>query len=136
MSRAMASARPLSSRAPPSARSPSLRARSRRAPRTSARLYESVVDTIGDTPCVRLQRIAPEGVTMYAKLEYFNPLSSVKDRLAASIILEAEAAGLIKPGDTVVEATSGNTGIAVAMVCAARGYKCVTTSRYVTMGSV
>ncbi|GHP03135.1 hypothetical protein PPROV_000189000 [Pycnococcus provasolii] len=100
---------------------------SRSNPRVNARVYDSVLDTIGETPVVKLQRMAPDGIDMYAKLEYFNPLSSVKDRLALSIVLEAEAAGLIKPGDTIVEATSGNTGIAVAMVAAARGYKCVIT---------
>jgi cysteine synthase A len=89
-------------------------------------LYDSVCDAIGNTPCVKINdRMCPEGRTIYAKLEYFNPLSSVKDRLALSIIEQAEADGRLKPGDTVIEATSGNTGIAVAMVCAQRGYRCV-----------
>ncbi|WP_394001305.1 cysteine synthase A [Luteimonas sp. WGS1318] len=90
-------------------------------------LYDSILDTIGHTPIVRLHRIAPPNVALYAKVESFNPGGSVKDRLALAIILDAEAKGLLKPGDTVVEATSGNTGIALAMVCAARGYKFVAT---------
>jgi len=85
-------------------------------------IYESILGTIGRTPVVRLQRLAPAGVTVYVKCEYFNPGSSVKDRLAIGIIEDAEARGTIKPGQTVVEATSGNTGIALAMVCAAKGY--------------
>lgn len=88
-------------------------------------LHESILDTIGRTPVVRLHRIAPPHVALYAKVESFNPGGSVKDRLALAIILDAEARGLLKPGDTVVEATSGNTGVALAMVCAARGYKFV-----------
>jgi cysteine synthase len=90
-------------------------------------IHDSILDTIGRTPVVRLQRIAPSGVTLFAKVESFNPGGSVKDRLAIAIILDAEAKGLLKPGDTVVEATSGNTGVALAMVCAARGYKFVAT---------
>ncbi|MBC7988615.1 MAG: cysteine synthase A [Luteimonas sp.] len=90
-------------------------------------IHDSILDTIGRTPVVRLHRIAPSGVTLYAKVESFNPGGSVKDRLAIAIILDAEAKGLLKPGDTVVEATSGNTGVALAMVCAARGYKFVAT---------
>lgn len=85
-------------------------------------IHDSILGTVGDTPIVRINRLAPEGVTMYAKLEYFNPMSSVKDRLATAIILDAEASGALKPGQLVVEATSGNTGVALAMVCAARGY--------------
>src|ERR1039458_5722874 len=85
-------------------------------------IYESILGTIGRTPIVRLQRLAPSGVTVYAKCEFFNPASSVKDRLAIAIIEDAEARGTLKPGQTVVEATSGNTGIALAMVCAAKGY--------------
>ena len=85
-------------------------------------IFDSILDTIGRTPVVRVQRLAPAGVTMYVKLEAFNPMSSVKDRLALAIILDAEASGALKPGQMVVEATSGNTGIALAMVCAARGY--------------
>ena len=88
-------------------------------------IHDSILDTIGRTPVVRLQRIAPPGVELYAKVESFNPGGSVKDRLAIAIILDAEARGLLKPGDTVIEATSGNTGVALAMVCAARGYKFV-----------
>jgi cysteine synthase A len=90
-------------------------------------VHDSILDTIGRTPVVRLQRIAPAHVALYAKVESFNPGGSVKDRLALAIILDAEAKGLLKPGDTVVEATSGNTGVALAMVCAARGYKFVAT---------
>ncbi len=87
--------------------------------------HDSILDTIGRTPVVRFHRIAPANVTMYGKVESFNPGGSVKDRLAIAIILDAEKNGKLKPGDTVVEATSGNTGIALAMVCAARGYKFV-----------
>jgi hypothetical protein len=84
--------------------------------------------TVGNTPMVKISdRLCPAGRTIYAKCEYFNPLSSVKDRLALSIIETAEKEGKLKPGDTVVEATSGNTGIAVAMMCAQRGYRCVIT---------
>jgi cysteine synthase A len=85
-------------------------------------IYESILGTIGKTPIVRIQRLAPKHVTMYVKCEFFNPLSSVKDRLAIAIIEDAEQSGALKPGQTVVEATSGNTGIALAMVCAAKGY--------------
>ncbi|MDR0182897.1 cysteine synthase A [Lysobacter arvi] len=88
-------------------------------------IHDSILDTIGRTPVVRLHRVAPKHVTLYAKVEAFNPGGSVKDRLALAIILDAEARGQLKPGDTVVEATSGNTGVALAMVCAARGYKFV-----------
>ncbi|GHD71284.1 cysteine synthase [Luteimonas padinae] len=90
-------------------------------------IHDSILDTIGRTPVVRLNRIAPEGVSIYAKVESFNPGGSVKDRLALAIILDAERRGVLKPGDTVVEATSGNTGVALAMVCAARGYPFVAT---------
>jgi len=85
-------------------------------------IYQDILGTVGRTPIVRVHRHAPEGITMYAKCEFFNPLSSVKDRLALSIIDDAEKSGALKPGQTVVEATSGNTGIALAMVCGARGY--------------
>ena len=85
-------------------------------------IYDSILDTIGRTPVVRLHRIPPKHVDIYVKVEAFNPASSVKDRLALAIILDAEQRGTLKPGQTVVEATSGNTGIALAMVCAARGY--------------
>jgi cysteine synthase len=85
-------------------------------------IYDTILDTIGHTPVVRINRLAPKGVEMYVKLEAFNPMGSVKDRLALGIILDAENRGVLKPGQTVVEATSGNTGIALAMVCAVRGY--------------
>jgi len=85
-------------------------------------IYDSILGTIGKTPVVRIQRLAPQHVTVYVKCEFFNPLSSVKDRLAIAIIEDAERRGTLKPGQTVVEATSGNTGIALAMVCAAKGY--------------
>jgi cysteine synthase len=91
------------------------------------RLYDSVIETVGDTPCIRINRLAPEHVRLYVKAEFFNPAASVKDRLAVSIIEEAELSGALKPGQTVVEATSGNTGIGLAMVCAAKGYPLVVT---------
>ena len=85
-------------------------------------IYDSILHTIGRTPIVRVNHLAPKHVTIYVKCEFFNPLSSVKDRLAIAIIEDAEKNGTLKPGQTVVEATSGNTGIALAMVCAAKGY--------------
>ena len=85
-------------------------------------LYDSILDTIGRTPVVKLHRVAPAHVTLYAKVESFNPGGSVKDRLALAIVLDAERSGALKPGQTIVEATSGNTGIALALVAAARGY--------------
>ena len=85
-------------------------------------IYNNILETIGRTPVVRINRLAPKGIDMYVKVEAFNPMSSVKDRLAVGIILDAESQGTLKPGQTVVEATSGNTGIALAMVCAAKGY--------------
>jgi cysteine synthase A len=85
-------------------------------------IHDSILDTIGRTPVVRINRLAPAGVDMYVKIESFNPMSSVKDRLALAIVLDGEARGTLKPGQMVVEATSGNTGIALAMVCAAKGY--------------
>lgn len=85
-------------------------------------IYDSILDTIGGTPIVRIGRLAPRDITMYVKCEFFNPMSSVKDRLAIAIIEDAERRGKLKPGQTVVEATSGNTGIALAMVCAVKGY--------------
>ncbi len=91
------------------------------------RLFDSVLDTVGDTPCIRVNRIAPPHVKVYVKFEAFNPAGSVKDRLALSIIEAAEREGRLKPGQTVVEATSGNTGIGLAMVCAAKGYPLVVT---------
>ncbi|MEM7764182.1 MAG: cysteine synthase A [Pseudomonadota bacterium] len=90
-------------------------------------IYDNILQTIGNTPIVRLQRTAPAGVAMYVKFEAFNPGGSVKDRLAYAMILDAEKRGVLQPGQTVVEATSGNTGIALAMVCAARGYPFVAT---------
>ena len=85
-------------------------------------IYNNILETIGNTPVVRINRLAPKGVDMYVKVEAFNPMSSVKDRLAIGIIEDAERKGLLKPGQTVIEATSGNTGIALAMVCAVKGY--------------
>jgi cysteine synthase A len=90
-------------------------------------IYNSILETIGNTPIVRVNNIGPENQNIYVKCESFNPLSSVKDRLAIAIIEDAEKNGLIKPGQTVIEATSGNTGIALAMVCAAKGYPFVAT---------
>jgi cysteine synthase len=89
---------------------------------SAAMIYDNILGTIGRTPVVRINRLAPPGTTIYVKCEFFNPLSSVKDRLAIGIIEDAERRGELKPGQTVVEATSGNTGIALAMVCAAKGY--------------
>jgi cysteine synthase A len=85
-------------------------------------IHDSIVSTIGNTPIVRVNHLAPKGIHLFVKLESFNPMASVKDRLAWAIIKDAESTGQLKPGQTVVEATSGNTGIALAMVCAARGY--------------
>ncbi|WP_372018453.1 cysteine synthase A [Pseudoxanthomonas sp. 10H] len=90
-------------------------------------IHDSILDTIGRTPVVRLHRVAPAHVELYAKVEAFNPAGSVKDRLALAIVLDAEAKGLLKPGDTIIEATSGNTGVALAAVAAARGYRFVAT---------
>jgi cysteine synthase A len=90
-------------------------------------IYNSILDTIGHTPVVRLNNIAPKHVDMFVKVESFNPMGSVKDRLAFSVIDDAEKRGVLKPGQTVIEATSGNTGIALAMVCAAKGYPFVAT---------
>ena len=91
------------------------------------RLFASVLDTVGDTPCIRVNNLAPPGVRIYVKAEAFNPAGSVKDRLALNIIEAAERNGTLKPGQTVVEATSGNTGIGLAMVCAQKGYPLVVT---------
>jgi cysteine synthase A len=91
------------------------------------RLFDSVLDTVGDTPCIRVNNLAPKGVRMYVKAEAFNPAGSVKDRLALNIIEAAERNGTLEPGQTVVEATSGNTGIGLAMVCAQKGYPLVVT---------
>src|SRR6201997_2497365 len=91
------------------------------------RKYQSIVETIGRTPVVRINRLAPTGVNLFVKIEAFNPLGSVKDRLALGVIEAAEKSGELKPGQTVIEATSGNTGIGLAMVCAAKGYPLVVT---------
>jgi cysteine synthase A/O-ureido-L-serine/cysteine synthase len=88
-------------------------------------LFESILDTIGRTPIVKLHRLPPKHVSLYVKVESFNPGGSVKDRLALAVVLDAEAKGLLKPGDTIAECTSGNVGIALAMVAAARGYRFV-----------
>jgi cysteine synthase A len=90
-----------------------------------ARRYASILETIGNTPVVRINRLAPPGVNLFVKVEAFNPLGSVKDRLAIGVIEAAERSGALRPGQTVVEATSGNTGIGLAMVCAAKGYPLV-----------
>ena len=87
-----------------------------------SKIHDSILDTIGNTPVIKINRLGPKDVDMYVKAEYFNPLASVKDRLAFAIINDAEKKGLLNAGQTVVEATSGNTGIALAMVCAVKGY--------------
>src|SRR5471032_176631 len=89
--------------------------------------FENILGTIGNTPVVRINKLGPKGINLYVKVEAFNPLGSVKDRLALGIIEAAEKFGELKPGQTVVEATSGNTGIGLAMVCAAKGYPLVVT---------
>jgi cysteine synthase len=89
--------------------------------------HDNILGTVGNTPVVRINKLAPAGVNLYVKIEAFNPLGSVKDRLALGIIEDAERTGALKPGQTVVEATSGNTGIGLAMVCAAKGYPLVVT---------
>src|SRR3954470_24170853 len=89
--------------------------------------YDSILGTVGNTPVVRINRLGPKGINLYVKIEAFNPLGSVKDRLALGVIEAAEKSGELKPGMTVVEATSGNTGIGLAMVCAAKGYPLVVT---------
>jgi cysteine synthase A len=102
----------------------------RSAIRTAAgrgRLFDSVIDTVGDTPTIRINKLGVGGRTIYAKAEFFNPAASVKDRLALNIIEDGERSGALKPGQTVVEATSGNTGIGLAMVCAQKGYPLVVT---------
>ena len=91
------------------------------------RIYDSILDTVGNTPVIRINRLAPKNVNVFVKAEAFNPAASVKDRLALNIIEAAEESGALKPGQTVVEATSGNTGIGLAMVCAAKGYPLVVT---------
>jgi cysteine synthase A len=90
-------------------------------------IYDNILQTIGNTPVVRLNRMAPDHVTVYVKVESFNPMASVKDRLAFAIVTDAEQKGELEPGQTVIEATSGNTGIALAMVCAAKGHPFVAT---------
>jgi cysteine synthase A len=89
--------------------------------------YQNILETIGNTPVVKLNRLAPRGVNIYVKVESFNPMGSVKDRMARAIIEDAERSGALKPGQTVIEATSGNTGIGLAMVCAQKGYPLVVT---------
>src|SRR3954467_99413 len=89
------------------------------------RLFDSILDTVGDTPAIRVNHLGPDHATIYLKSEFFNPAASVKDRLALNIIEEGERSGALKPGQTVVEATSGNTGIGLAMVCAQKGYPLV-----------
>src|SRR5438552_4057971 len=89
--------------------------------------YASILETVGNTPVVRINNLAPPDIDLYVKIEAFNPLGSVKDRLALGVIEAAEKSGELKPGQTVVEATSGNTGIGLAMVCAAKGYPLVVT---------
>ena len=91
------------------------------------RKFDSILGTIGNTPVVKINNLAPKGVNLYVKVEAFNPLGSVKDRLALGVIEAAEKSGELKPGQTVVEATSGNTGIGLAMVCAQKGYPLVIT---------
>ena len=88
-------------------------------------IHNNILDTVGKTPIVRINKLAPNGVNIYAKVESFNPMGSVKDRLAKAVVEDAEARGELKPGQTIVEATSGNTGIALAMVCAQKGYPLV-----------
>ncbi|MEZ5758509.1 MAG: cysteine synthase A [Emcibacteraceae bacterium] len=92
-----------------------------------SKIYENIVETVGNTPVVKLNNLSPGNVNIYAKLEYFNPMGSVKDRLALGVITDAERRGELKPGQTIVEATSGNTGIGLAMICAQRGYPLVIT---------
>src|SRR5437899_7534504 len=89
--------------------------------------YDNILATVGNTPAVRINHLAPAGINLYVKIEAFNPLGSVKDRLALGVIEDAEQRGTLKPGQTVIEATSGNTGIGLAMVCAAKGYPLVVT---------
>src|SRR5689334_19654889 len=89
--------------------------------------FASILDTVGKTPVVKIAKLAPEGINLYVKVEAFNPLGSVKDRLALGVIEDAERRGALKPGMTVVEASSGNTGIGLAMVCARKGYPLLIT---------
>src|SRR5690349_22994445 len=94
---------------------------------TMGRKYQNILETVGNTPVVKINRLAPPGVNLYVKIEAFNPMGSVKDRLALGVIEEAERTGKLTPGQTVIEATSGNTGIGLAMVCARKGYPLVVT---------
>src|ERR1700689_5814746 len=103
------------------------RSRERNNGRVRMARFQSILETVGHTPVVRINRLAPDGVNLYVKIEAFNPLGSVKDRLALGVIEAAEQSGELKPGQTVIEATSGNTGIGLAMVCAAKGYPLVLT---------
>jgi len=89
--------------------------------------YQNILETVGDTPVVRINKLGPPGIDLWVKVEAFNPLGSVKDRLALGVIAAAEKSGALKPGQTVIEATSGNTGIGLAMVCAQKGYPLVLT---------
>src|SRR5471030_1599946 len=89
--------------------------------------FKNILETVGNTPVVRINKLAPDGVNLFVKIEAFNPLGSVKDRLALGVIEDAERKGLLKPGQTVIEATSGNTGIGLSMVCAQKGYPLVVT---------
>src|SRR5260370_10882208 len=91
------------------------------------RRFENILETVGRTPVVKVAKLAPPGVELYVKIEAFNPMGSVKDRLALGVIEDAERTGRLKPGQTVIEATSGNTGIGLAMVCAEKGYPLVVT---------
>ncbi|OUS08780.1 cysteine synthase A [Gammaproteobacteria bacterium 54_18_T64] len=93
----------------------------------SGKKYQNILQTIGNTPLVKINKLAPDGINLYAKIEAFNPMGSVKDRLALAVIEHAEQSGALKPGQTVIEATSGNTGIGLAMVCAQKGYPLVVT---------
>ena len=89
--------------------------------------FDNILGTVGNTPVVKINKLGPKGINLYVKIEAFNPLGSVKDRLALGVIEAAEKSGALKPGQTVIEATSGNTGIGLAMVCAAKGYPLVVT---------
>ena len=91
------------------------------------RKFANILETVGNTPVVRIGKLAPPGINLFVKIEAFNPLGSVKDRLALGVIEDAERSGKLKPGQTVIEATSGNTGIGLAMVCAQKGYPLVVT---------
>jgi cysteine synthase A len=92
-----------------------------------ANYFNNILETIGNTPIVQINKLVPPGIDLFVKVESFNPMGSVKDRMALSVIQQAEREGVLKPGQTVIEATSGNTGIGLAMVCAAKGYPLVLT---------